>query len=76
MGEGDLGSGCYGFLDKELALGEVVGHAGCGAELADCLGEEGLDERFGVWGLGFGVWGGIRTAMAILVDWRQEIKYQ
>ncbi len=69
MGEGDLGSGCYGFLDEELALGEVVDHAGCGAELADCLGEEGLDERFGVWG-------GIRTAMAILGDWRQEIKYQ
>ena len=26
-----------GFADEDLALGEVVGHGCCGAELADCL---------------------------------------
>ena len=27
-----------GFADEDLALGEVVGHGCCRAELADCLG--------------------------------------
>ena len=38
----DLCAGGYGFFDEDLALGEVVGHAGCGAELADCLCKGGL----------------------------------
>jgi hypothetical protein len=39
-GFGDEEGGCIGgggFLDEELALGEVVGEGGGGADLADCL---------------------------------------
>ena len=38
-GEGgkDLCACGDGFADEGLALGEIVGHGCCGAELADCL---------------------------------------
>lgn len=37
-GGADLCACGDGFADEDLALGEVVVHGCCGAELADCLG--------------------------------------
>lgn len=58
----DFCAGGDGFLDEDLALGKIVGHACCGAELADCLEERVLL----LWQLDLGEWSWLtaRTMMA------------
>ena len=56
----DLCSSGDGLLDEDAALGEVVGHGCCGAELTDGLGMGDVRMEAGV-----GAWRLARTAMAI-----------
>ena len=35
-----FGTCSYSFPDEYLTLAEVMGHACCGAQLAECLGED------------------------------------